>query len=193
MIENKYNTYFWIQKKDESQKNMVIINDALSSFEKIPEEIISLKKREFLLSESTKTKISCYLAYPQKHVLYVDGITDEKDSVGRYVAYNFICESQQRIDWYFLEYVRKELLKCMDLVDSKTYFDEEDFNDVFARVDLNECNSPTKELLKREYANTPKNTILALGTLFGLGFWTAANVVLLTKKWMKHKKDARRK
>lgn len=191
MIENKYNTYFWIQKKDESQKNMVIINGSFSSFEKIPEEMISFKKKDFLISESTKTKISCCL-YPQKQVLYVDGITDEKDSVGRYVAYTFICESQQRIDWFFLEHVRKELLKCMELVNSKTYFDEEDFNDVFARVNLNECNSSTY-WLKRDYAITPKDTILALGALVGFGFWTATNVALLTKKWMKRKKFMRHK
>lgn len=183
MEKTKCETFFWIQKKNECGKNIVVVNEDFASFEKIPKDLISLRKREFLLSQSQKTKISCYLMYRKKLILYIEGITDERDSAGRNVAYNFICRNDGPIDGILLENVKENVLNCMNLVDSIAFFDEEDFNEALVGVNLEECNSPSKELLKREYANDFKSIFAACG----MGVILAVNIFSLIKTLFNYK------
>ena len=69
LMEQNYETYFWIQKKDLNGKNIVIVNGAFASFDQMPDEVRSFQPnsrqqyQKEIIFQTGKLKISYCLLY----------------------------------------------------------------------------------------------------------------------------------
>lgn len=156
------NAFFWIQKKNEKNENMVVINGTLSSFDKIPHALRFFKSSsEILVKETSKTKISITRMYQKIRsgskdflvvcVVCVSGFIDEKDTSNRNIAYTFFYETTQSIDASVLEDIEINLNKCLELTGSLNSFDEKDFKECLSYVNPQECNNEMKSIWTRNY------------------------------------------
>ena len=172
-MAKRFETYFWIQKKDENGENIVVANNSISSFDQIPEDIrifqpnsASQRLKEILV-QTENLKVSFGLKhtkmtetdYADFQTIYVDGYTSQKDKSGRNTCYNFIYRSVEKIDTIALETIEKSLLKCMELSKSIDYFDEMELRDALSQIDLEKCNSWKKDIIKREFGSWNRENI----------------------------------
>lgn len=166
-MEQNYETYFWIQKKDQNGKNIVIVNGAFATFEQMPDEVRFFQPnsrqqyQKQIISQTEKIKISYYLShgpfpvqsnnYMDVQTIYIDGCVNDKDTSNRNISYNFIFKSSREIESDVLEIVEKELLKCLDMSGSLESFDADDFHTSMLKVDVKRINNWKSNLVKREF------------------------------------------
>lgn len=155
-------TFFWIQKKNEKNENMVVIDGTLSSFDKIPHSLRFFNPSgRILVKETSKTNISIVCIYPNDKskfkdysvvcLICISGWIDEKDSSKRNIAYTFFYETPKNIDANILVDIENNLKKCLKLTDSLDSFDEKDFKECLSLVDSQECNKEMNHILMRNY------------------------------------------
>ena len=154
MGNQQVNTYFWIQKKNERDENMVVVNGVFSSFKELPHSIRFFKPTgEFFDEKTSKTKISIQRMYRKNQVeclICVSGWIDEKDASNRNIAYSFYYVTPE-IDANVLIGVKDCLKNCLNLTKSLEFFDEKDFNECFSRVDPQKCQNEMKNIWTRRY------------------------------------------
>lgn len=184
MGNQQVNTYFWIQKKNERDENMVVVNGVFSSFKELPHSIRFFKPTgEFFDEKTSKTKISIQRMYRKNQVeclICVSGWIDEKDASNRNIAYSFYYVTPE-IDANVLIGVKDCLKNCLNLTKSLEFFDEKDFNECFSRVDPQKCQNEMKNIWTRRYegrggikkmlkdmCNDPVGLVEKLSALVGL-------------------------
>lgn len=155
MESQPVNTYFWIQKKNENDENMVVVNGEFSKFKKLPHSIRFFKPTgEFFDEKTSKTKISIQRMMYRRNLveclICVCGWIDEKDASNRNIAYSFYYVTPE-IDADVLIDVKDCLKNCLNLTKSLEFFDEKDFKECFSRVDPQKCQNEMKNIWTRRY------------------------------------------
>ena len=205
-MEQDYETYFWIQKKDLNGKNIVVVNGAFANFDQMPEEVRVFRpnsRQQFqkeVISQTEKIKISYCLShcpfpaqsnnYMDVQTIYIDGCVNDKDSSSRNISYNFIFKSSREIESDVLEIIEKEFLKCLDMSGTLESFDVDDFHTSMLKVDVKKINNWKSNLVKREFGSwfskkNWKEGCITVASIVASALTTTAVRELIKKKGMK--------
>ena len=206
LMEQNYETYFWIQKKDLKGKNIVIVNGAFASFDQMPDEVRSFQPnsrqqyQKEIIFQTGKLKISYCLShgpfptqssnYMDVQTIYIDGSVNDKDSSNRNISYNFIFKSSREVESEVLEIIEKEFLKCLDMSGTLESFDVDAFHTSMLNVDVKKINNWKSNLVKREFGTwfskkNWKEGCITMASIVASALATTAVRELIKKKGMK--------